>query len=262
MLMAVGHIANSSAALYDGTQWHPYLLSASPDASSYGYIDRVFTSAPWNATPSTIKHYLSLPAVVLISLAISLGIIFVLMAISFVYLYFKHKRAPVQYYNDPMNEWKPKYRPTSLLAMLNAANLTDPAAVAPAVASSSHPNNDATAYSTALDPGNATHRGQASMDMTDRLRDSSGLSMTGVTFAALLARATEGAASDDSPTLYYAKYPFEAKEFGELAFEAQTAVVVTDTSDNVWWMGYKDDGHGNAISGLFPSNYVTKTKPT
>lgn len=281
MLLAVGHIVsetNSSAALYDGERWQPYLLTASSDGTSHGNINRVFTSIPWNASLSNIRHYLSVPAVVLISLAISLGIIFILMLIAFIYLYFKHKNTPVQYYNDPMSEWKPKHRPTSLLAMLNAANLTEPEVVgggaaaavgvgAAAVASSSQPNNESSAYSTALDPGTgATHRGQTSMDMSEAARNSSGLSgMAGVSFAALLANATRNTggatATEDTPKLYYAKYPFEAKEFGELAFEATTPVVVTDTSDNVWWMGYKDDGKGNAVSGLFPSNYVTRTKP-
>lgn len=265
LLMAVGHlvipsaVTNSSAALFDGTQWHPYLLTAS--STGGGRIQHVVTASSLNALTSNIRRYLSVPAVVLISLAISLGILFVLMLIAFVYLYFKHKNTPVQYYHDPMNDWKPKHRPTSLIAMLNAANLTDPAA-------SGSNQHETSAYSTALDTGAATtqHRGQqAGMDMSD-MRNSSGLSMAGMSFAALLANATRqsnntGGASEDAPKLYYAKYPFEAKEFGELAFDAHTPVVVTDTSDNVWWMGYKDDGKGNAVSGLFPSNYVTRTKP-
>lgn len=68
----------------------------------------------------------------------------------------------------------------------------------------------------------------------------------GSAFAALMASAAAANSneppSDDNPRLYHAKYPFEAKEYGELGFDANEPIVVTDASDNVWWMGYKDDG--------------------
>ncbi|KAI9248613.1 cortical protein marker for cell polarity-domain-containing protein [Sporodiniella umbellata] len=83
-------------------------------------------------------------------------------------------------------------------------------------------------------------------------------------FSALLAAAmhpTEAPASEEKPKMYYAKYPFEAKEFGELPLATHTPIVVTDMTDNVWWMGYKEGEGGQAISGLFPSNYVTTRKP-
>jgi hypothetical protein len=59
---------------------------------------------------------------------------------------------------------------------------------------------------------------------------------------ALLQPDYNGPATEDRPQLYAAKYPFDAKEFGELGFDADESIVVTDTSDNVWWMGYKVDG--------------------
>jgi hypothetical protein len=99
---------------------------------------------------------------------------------------------------------------------------------------------------------------------------------------ALLQPNYSGPATEERPQLYAAKYPFDAKEFGELGFDADESIVVTDTSDNVWWMGYKDDGKidhkknqiffflkfllllfviigtGKPVSGLFPSNYVSR----
>lgn len=168
--------------------------------------------------------------------------------------------------------------------MLDAAQLTDSAflstsAAAAAAAGSSSKQNHV-AYSSAVEG-----RGP-SVDISDtaRLRNSSGMSTAAaaaaagsggggaaagggasIPFSALLATALKNnettVASDASPKVYYAKFPFEAREFGELAFQAQTPIVVTDTSDDVWWMGYKDDGSGNPVSGLFPSNYVSKAKP-
>lgn len=286
MLMAVGHLvlpnlkSSYSAALFDGSTWHPYLLSAT-NTGSPGRIRGMFTTtACCNASYKT-RRYLSVPAVILISIAISLGILFLLIACAFVYMFLKRRRHPPKYYADPMKEWRPKYRPTSLLAMLDAANLngTDTAvpgdaALAGAAGNDKQADAKTTGYSTALDDAHGpTHRGQTSMDMSEaaaataRYRNSSGFSMgLGLPFSVLMANAlrnndTLSEATEDAPKVYYAKYPFDAKEFGELAFDAQTPIVVTDTSDNVWWMGYKDDGSGNPVSGLFPSNYVTKAKP-
>ncbi|KAK4510960.1 uncharacterized protein ATC70_000069 [Mucor velutinosus] len=293
MLMAVGHLvlpnlkSSCSAALFDGSKWHPYLLSAASTGSP-GRIHGMFTAtACCNASYKT-RRYLSVPAVILISIAISLGILFLLIACAFAYMFLKRRHHPPKYYADPMKEWRPKYRPASLLAMLDAANLNgkDTAvatgaggaalAGADAIATGNDKQADTktTGYSTALDDAHGpTHRGQTSMDMSEaaaataRYRNSSGFSMgLGLPFSVLMANAlrsndTSSEATEDAPKVYYAKYPFDAKEFGELAFDAQTPIVVTDTSDNVWWMGYKDDGSGNPVSGLFPSNYVTKAKP-
>ncbi|RCI06116.1 hypothetical protein CU098_012425 [Rhizopus stolonifer] len=269
MLLAVGHLqipdfGSSSAAFFDGTNWHPYLLTASTNGSS-GTIGRVFTAVPCCTSVSQHRRYLSVPAVILISIAISLAIIFVLIGCAFIILFFKRRNTVVAAYDqDPMKAWKPKHRPSSLLAMLDAANLSGDAAY-------SNRDTITSGYSTAFE----THRGH-SMDMADastagggasRLRNSSGLSGSiGVPFSVLLANAlksdnTGGAATEEAPKVYYAKYPFEAKEFGELAFDAHVPIVVTDATDNVWWMGYKDDGSGNPVSGLFPSNYVSRAKP-
>ncbi|KAI7906872.1 cortical protein marker for cell polarity-domain-containing protein [Cokeromyces recurvatus] len=323
MLMVVGHLdipdfgdgssSSSSVALYDGHRWYPYLLTASRDGATGGSISRVFTAVPCCTAIHSTRHYLSVPAVILISIAISLGIIFFLVLIAFLFLFIKRRHHPEYYhYSEPMKGWKPKYRPSSLLAMINAANLTDPsttstttntAAAATATAttaaadtfpamnekySNNNPNTTtmvATGYSTAVDGGGhhaAIHRGQPTgVDLADMAvvgsssssvhkqpRMSSGGMSTGpLPFSIMMSNAlhnsnnTNSPATEDSPQLYYAKYPFDAKEFGELAFGANTPIVVTDTSDNVWWMGYKDNGKGDAISGLFPSNYVTKSKP-
>ncbi|KAI8646983.1 cortical protein marker for cell polarity-domain-containing protein [Parasitella parasitica] len=289
MLMAAGHLVlpnsntSCSAALFDGTAWHPYLLSAT-NVGAAGRVDQIFTASDCCNASYKNRRYLSVPAVILISIAISLGILFLLVACAFVYLFLKRRNNPHKYYANPIKEWKPKYRPTSLLAMVDAANLdaNDAAAAAApgasmdTAASASNMNKQAdtktTGYSTALDSANGSpQRGQTSMDMSDtataRYRHSSGFSSgLGLPFATLMAHALENneksvAATEDSPKVFYARYPFDAKEFGELAFEAKTPIVVTDTSDNVWWMGYKDDGAGNPVSGLFPSNYVTKSKP-
>ncbi|KAG0300388.1 hypothetical protein BGZ98_009209, partial [Dissophora globulifera] len=59
---------------------------------------------------------------------------------------------------------------------------------------------------------------------------------------------------------YYAKYPFRAREIGELGFQAGERILVVDMSDDVWWMGVIQDASGQQMHGVFPSNYVGLTQ--
>ena len=64
-------------------------------------------------------------------------------------------------------------------------------------------------------------------------------------------------ATEDQPHLYYAKFDFSAREHGELGFEKADPIIVIDSSDDIWWMGYKaDKSDGSFIQGVFPSNYA------
>jgi hypothetical protein len=48
--------------------------------------------------------------------------------------------------------------------------------------------------------------------------------------------------SEEKPHLYFAKFEFKAREHGELGFNAGDRIIVVDANDDVWWMGYKDNG--------------------
>ncbi|KAF9110383.1 hypothetical protein BGX27_006435 [Mortierella sp. AM989] len=58
---------------------------------------------------------------------------------------------------------------------------------------------------------------------------------------------------------YYAKFPFRAREIGELGFKAGERILVVDMSDDIWWMGVIQDSNGLQVHGVFPSNYVGPT---
>ncbi|KAI8384432.1 cortical protein marker for cell polarity-domain-containing protein [Radiomyces spectabilis] len=64
--------------------------------------------------------------------------------------------------------------------------------------------------------------------------------------------------TEDHPHLYYAKFDFSAREHGELGFDKGDPIIVVDSSDDIWWMGYKDNGSGDPLQGVFPSNYVER----
>ncbi|KAF9279289.1 hypothetical protein BGZ74_002897 [Mortierella antarctica] len=59
--------------------------------------------------------------------------------------------------------------------------------------------------------------------------------------------------------IYYAKYPFRAREIGELGFKTGDRILVVDQSDDIWWMGVVQDATGQQLHGVFPSNYVGAT---
>jgi hypothetical protein len=75
--------------------------------------------------------------------------------------------------------------------------------------------------------------------------------------SAILNNTQSSIATEDKPHLYYAKFDFSAREHGELGFGKADPIIVVDSSDDIWWMGYKaDKSDGSYIQGVFPSNYV------
>ncbi|ORY93793.1 cortical protein marker for cell polarity-domain-containing protein [Syncephalastrum racemosum] len=262
MLLAVGHLhlpdnRNASAALFDGSTWYPYVLSSQKDGAS-GQLQQVFHEANC-CTASTIIHHLPVPAVILISIAISLGIIFLLVGAGLMALFWKRRNGPPDS-PEPMPPYMSE-RGNGLASMLDTAQAgTMGAGAAAAIAGASAPSSSGPHASTAAaDTNEAT--GTTGAVQNAGAADAGAVG-TGTGFAALMAAAAaarhDEPISEDNPRLFHARYPFEAKEHGELDLQAGDHVVVTDVSDNVWWMGYIDDGKGNPVWGLFPSNYVAE----
>ncbi|KAF7727896.1 hypothetical protein EC973_006895 [Apophysomyces ossiformis] len=239
MLLVAGHLnldtfGNVSAALYDGISWYPFVLTSTLQGEP-GVLRNVFHRSSC-CTAKDLTHYLPVPAVILIAIASSMGILFLLVGAAVVGVAIRHRRAPDV--PEPMPPWTPKAKaplisPQDTLHDAGPSNFTAPPPVPPVPP----PASSAAAAAAA----------------------------SAIGFGALMAAAAANAGSDVAPTeekpkLMYAKYPFEAKELGELEFNAGDPIVVTDTSDNVWWIGAVDDGQGNEKRGVFPSNYVTDTK--
>eukprot|EP01052_Picozoa_sp_SAG31_P046976 SAG31_NODE_9202_length_1317_cov_1.143678_1_plen_299_part_00 len=53
---------------------------------------------------------------------------------------------------------------------------------------------------------------------------------------------------------FLAVYDFEAQQEGDLGFFANSVIVVTQSTDPSWWVGYVENDP--SIQGQFPSNYV------
>ncbi|CEG69230.1 hypothetical protein RMATCC62417_05336 [Rhizopus microsporus] len=240
VLLAVGDIhilgiGRVSAALYDGNDWFPYLTSIQWSRRP-ALIQAVVHKSSFY-TPSPPHHYLPVTAVVLISIGISVGILFAMSTAGALYV-FKYHGA-----QDGPEPMPPYDRFLDALGLAAGTSL----GVTPAVAAIAGPSNA---------PEELSNKVVSSEPQTS---GAAATSIGIVSFASLAALAktnTSSIINETRPKLFSAKYPFKAQEHGELDLNEGDQVVVTDTSDNVWWLGYKDDGTGKPISGVFPSNYV------
>jgi hypothetical protein len=63
-------------------------------------------------------------------------------------------------------------------------------------------------------------------------------------------------------SVMYAQYPFTASNENELSFKPGDTIYVLDRSDEVWWLGYIDNGPDVPPSqGVFPASYVSESPP-
>lgn len=216
-----------------------------------------------------IIEYLSVAAVILISIAISTGILFAMSAVGLLFLYKQHKNAQGP---DVMPPWTPSNRLIESFGLFNAGTLGASAISATAPTTTAAAAAVATSRSVA-GPSNTTSRSAFLQDDAGDLGISPTTTIVSplpisaaaaaaagiLSFDAMVASAKlshVGAISETNPKLFHAKYPFKAQEYGELSLEAGDTIVVTDTTDNIWWLGYKDGGENRPLSGVFPSNYV------
>ncbi|CEP11286.1 hypothetical protein [Parasitella parasitica] len=271
MLLAVGHLnvnsfGNASAALYDGSKWNPYLLTTQLNGQP-GIIYQIIHTTDFNGIRKAHK-YLSVAAVILISIAISTAILFTMSAAGFLYLFRKHKNAQGP---NAMPPWTPSNRLIDTFGIFSTGTLGASAIAATTPAATTTAATLATSRSVA-GPSNTTSRTVFTHDdggdlgvspsttIVNPLPISAAAAAAGIlSFDAMVASAKAshaGAISETNPKLFHAKYPFKAQEYGELSLDAGDTIVVTDTTDNIWWLGYKDGGANRPLSGVFPSNYV------
>ncbi|KAK4521177.1 uncharacterized protein ATC70_013122 [Mucor velutinosus] len=282
MLLAVGHLninqfGNTSAALYDGSVWHPFLLTTQINGRP-GVIHQIIHATDFNGIKKARK-YLSVAAVILISIAISTGILFAMSSLGLLFLYRQHKNTQGP---NAMPPWSPSNRLVDTFGLFNTGTLgasaisaTGPTATATGLGAGAGAAAAAfaTSRSVAAGPSNATSRSAFTHDDAGDLGISPTTTIVNnplpisapaagvLSFDAMLAAAAKSshadAISETNPKVFHAKYPFKAQEYGELNLEAGDTIVVTDTTDNIWWLGYKDGGANKPLSGVFPSNYVT-----
>ncbi|KAH7043046.1 hypothetical protein BKA57DRAFT_119686 [Linnemannia elongata] len=130
-------------------------------------------------------------------------------------------------------------------SLLSAHNISSPGPGTGAIATT--PTSPATAMTT---PSDAIHSAHPSY-LHNPNRDSTASNRTSTPFGNNLSGVN---------VIYYARYPFRAREIGELGFKAGERILVVDMSDDIWWMGVvQDPVTGQQMHGVFPSNYVATT---
>jgi hypothetical protein len=192
--------------------------------------------------------YMSIAAVILISIAISTGILFVMSALGLLFMYRQHHKQSVG--PEPMPAWSAKnHQLFDTHGLFGAGAAINPTAIAgPSTSRQMDQETDLGISPTTTVVNNAPPILAApTTDTVAKLFD---------TLVALAKSNHSDNVSEAQPKLFFAKYAFKAQEHGELSLQEGDTVVVTDTTDNVWWLGYKDGGEGQPIPGVFPSNYV------
>ncbi|RIA96482.1 cortical protein marker for cell polarity-domain-containing protein [Glomus cerebriforme] len=254
-------IGDISAALYDGKNMYPYLLS-SQTSGIPGSILGIFT----NISPdSLLKKHLPIPVVIAISTVIALSFVFLIFASGMSYRYFKRKRQAKELTPmGPRDSIKTPIRNSELMATINAATaiIGQQSNNRYSVTSSNNLRNSAIGSNVdvkSLDEaaasgfiGSGAIGAVAAGQQTSTLQNNPPTSIEvseGATGQVLL--------NGEQAIAYCARYPFVAREDGELGFNAGDTIFVTDTSDEVWWLGWKRQNETDEfIRGVFPSNYV------
>ncbi|ORX90157.1 hypothetical protein K493DRAFT_318156 [Basidiobolus meristosporus CBS 931.73] len=173
------------------------------------------------------KNNLPLPLVLLVSVACSLGLVFFIL---------KKRRAAKYPYPNALYAKKPLMHDNGVITSMAS---TGSRAMSQASQNEHH----------ALGPGTSA----ALHNSTSPTLDASIMSED-----KMAAGADAGTViTPDRYQVYYAKFPFNAREHGELEFQAGDKIYVIDNTDDIWWMGIIDHGDGAQLSqGVFPASYV------
>ncbi|KAN0064481.1 hypothetical protein ACQY0O_002107 [Thecaphora frezii] len=275
LTQSYGRIAS---VLFDGQSYVPFLKATNLDGSS-GIVRAFSRSTEVLQFPNL--HRLAVGLVILISIAIGLGIVFLLVLIGLIWA-LSHRRpteqveVPISGSEDSLVATERK-RPSSLLATLNAATENamvggaardagvGAAGAAVAVSSSGHSKYDSAQMGTvenSVETGQSQYNdavpagyGAPSHYMSDEgeFVDAEGTAAgedAGAGAAAMMAYQDDSPNSEGIPA--HARYDFVPNHESELAVSAGEAIEILDDQDEHWWLARNAQGQ----TGVIPSTYV------
>ncbi|EIN11377.1 hypothetical protein PUNSTDRAFT_63207 [Punctularia strigosozonata HHB-11173 SS5] len=227
---------NASSALFDGQTFHPYITSTSASGDPGAISALIHSFATFSFTK---HHFLATGIVILISIAIAAGIVFLLVLIGILWTLFGRKEDADKF--DPAgtdeDDDSIHHRPSSLLEHINAAT-RNTIMGSPAFGASMTGEKEAEAAAVA-GVAAASQRGDVFGGDEHRPDTPSD--------------APVGVAADGSGRLAHARYSFDGREEGELPLSSGTEVEILDDRDAAWWYA-RDPNTGN--EGVVPANYV------
>lgn len=125
MLLVSGYLAdssfgNASSALFDGQNFIPYIMTTTTSGDP-GMVSQLFHSL--TTFSFTQKHFLAVGIVILISIAIAAGVVFLLVLIGILWTIFSRRDDTVAKFDaaEDDDDSSAHHRPSSLLAHINAA---------------------------------------------------------------------------------------------------------------------------------------------
>ncbi|KAK0461417.1 cortical protein marker for cell polarity-domain-containing protein [Desarmillaria tabescens] len=240
MLMISGSLddssfGNASSALYDGQSYIPYIVSSSSTGST-GAVAALFHS--FASFSFTQRHFLATGVVILISIAIAAGVVFLLALIGILWTLFSRrdeKLNKLDVVDD--DDDSTHHRPSSLLEHINAAT-----------------------RATVLGGGAYDHYDDKEeekilRDAPSPLPDADpfGPDESNYLRAETPSDAVGGLMGEDSSRPAHARYSFDGAGEGELPLSAGAEVEVLDDRDAAWWYA-RDVRTGQ--EGVVPAAYL------
>ncbi|KAH8928670.1 hypothetical protein BT69DRAFT_1236844 [Atractiella rhizophila] len=226
-----------STALFDGLVFYPYLTAVASGGAAGVVNGLMFSASKFKLFDS---HFLSVGIVILISIAISLGIVFFLVLLGLLVALCNRREEPSSYPIAPIRADEDinnaHQRPTSLLAAINAATaqvVSEKKDAKPQAAAYAGSENDHTQEST-FPP--AAH--------------SAGLALGG----AAVGVGVESEEGQDGPRIARARYSFHAENNDEIDVGEGEDLVVLDSSHDIWW--FVQSAHDPNRRGVIPASYV------
>ncbi|KAF7321403.1 SH3 domain-containing protein [Mycena kentingensis (nom. inval.)] len=231
MLMISGSLADSSfgdasSVLFDGQSFFPYIVSSSASGAA-GAISALFHSF---STFSFAQHkFLATGVVILISIAIAAGVVFLLALVGILWTLFSRRDDKVNKFDgaEEDDDDSTHHRPSSLLEHINAATRTTIIG-APFGFTSSKEDKQIDSRSHSPEPEGFV-RNETPSDAV----------------GAMLA--------DELSRPAHARYSFDGTGEGELPISAGSALDILDDRDPAWWFA-RDPRTGR--EGVVPASFL------
>ncbi|EGO00155.1 hypothetical protein SERLA73DRAFT_167973 [Serpula lacrymans var. lacrymans S7.3] len=243
MLMLSGSLADSSfgtasSVLFDGTNFIPYFSSMSSQGT-LGFVSSLFYS--YASFSFSQHHFLAVGVVILISIAIAAGVVFLLALIGILWTLFSRrddklgKVDPAEEDDDSIS-----HRPSSLLEHINAATRTT-------ILGTQSPFNNFN-----IEKEEAAREGAVTPTAEP---DPFGPDASNYLRAETPSDAVIGtlAAEEEVSRPAHARYSFDGSGEGEMPLTAGLEVEVLDDRDNAWW--YARNPHSGQ-EGVVPAAYL------
>ncbi|KAH9485308.1 Squalestatin S1 biosynthesis cluster protein L1 [Psilocybe cubensis] len=223
---------NSSSALFDGRNLIPFIVSTSATGSA-GSVSSLFHS--FSSFSFSQRKFLATGVVILISIAIAAGVVFLLALIGILWTLFSRKEDKLNKYDvaEDEDDDSTRHRPSSLLEHINAATRTTIIGASP--------------YS------NSSEKEEQTTGSPHADQDPFGPDASNYMRAETPSDAVGGLLGEETSRPAHARYSFDGTGEGELPISSGAEVEVLDDRDPAWWYA-RDVRTGQ--EGVVPAAYL------